>query len=45
MRPRLLPHLAEEFINLYKYNTHKVTFGKYRLGTEATLSKCRRNEE
>lgn len=33
-------------VYLYKHNTYKATFCKYKLGTEAKLSNhCRRNEE
>lgn len=36
--PELLPSLSEEFVNLDKHNTHKATFGKYKLRTEAKMS-------
>lgn len=38
LRPELLPSLSEEFVNLYKCHTHKATFCKYKLRTEAKLS-------
>lgn len=38
IRPELLFNLAEEFVTLYKQNTYKATFCKYKLGTEPKLS-------